>query len=61
MKKYNFTYTLETSDNKIITDIVKASMMSRAKRVLKTRFVGCKVISLERNDFSYPFEHRERF
>ena len=61
MKKHNFTYTLETADNKIITDIVKASMMSRAKRVLKTRFPGCKVISLERNDFSYPFEHRERY
>ena len=61
MKKYNFTYTLETAEKKTVTDIVKASRYSAAKRVLKVSYPNSKVISLERNDFSYPFDHRERY
>ena len=61
MKKYRFTYPLETADNQTITDIVTDYMYSAAKRQLIKEYPESKLMSLERKDFSYPFEHRERF
>ena len=60
-RQYGYTYIVKTRDNQIKNDIVAATRESKARQILKTQFLGCEIVSLERNTFNYPYEVRERY
>ena len=60
-RQYGYNYAIRTRDNKTKISSIAATRESKAKQILKTRFPSCTIISLERTQFSYPFEVRERY
>ena len=59
-KQYGYTYIVKTKDNQIKNDIVAATRESKARQILKTQFLGCEIVSLERNSFAYQIQHYNR-